>query len=185
MLVLILGVTCFFFLWSANPVHGVLSLVVVGLALAGILLGQGLEFPALLIVLVYVGAVTVLFIFVVMIVNLRATPVSYLTAEAPGVWALLVGLTGGVLGQTVELPRLFTFSPHLEGYLNLETLGYHLYATERVYFVFIVGLILFVAMVAAICLSLVGGENYRTQEFYSQIRRSNGVFTFVTKPLKK
>jgi hypothetical protein len=36
-------------------------------------------------------------------------------------------------------------------------------------------------MIAAICLSLVGGENYRTQEFYSQIRRSNAVFTLSTK----
>jgi NADH-quinone oxidoreductase subunit J len=185
MLTLILGVTCFFFLWSANPVHGVLSLVVVGLALAGTLLGQGLEFPALLIVLVYVGAVTVLFIFVVMMVNLRATPVSYLTAEAPGVWlllgAILVASTGGA--YTVA-PGVTWGLPHLEGYLNLETLGFHLYGTERVYFVFVVGLVLFVAMVAAICLSLVGGENYRTQEFYSQIRRSNSVYNLVSQSTK-
>lgn len=181
-LTLILGVTCFFFLWSANPVHGVLSLVVVGLALAGTLLGQGLEFPALLIVLVYVGAVTVLFIFVVMMVNLRATPVSYLTAEAPGVWlllgAILVASTGVTL--TTAAAQELGGLPQLEGYLNLETLGFHLYGTERVYFVFVVGLVLFVAMVAAICLSLVGGENYRTQEFYSQIRRSNSIFNLVT-----
>jgi hypothetical protein len=39
-----------------------------------------------------------------------------------------------------------------------------------------VGLVLFVAMVSAICLSLVTGENYRTQEFYSQIRKPNAVF---------
>lgn len=183
MLTFILGVTCFFFLWSANPVHGVLSLVVVGLTLAAGLLGQGLEFPALLIVLVYVGAVTVLFIFVVMMVNLRATPVSYLTAEAPGVWLVLAGLAGTGLTWGANPAGLFpSVLPHLEGYLNLETLGFHLYGTERVYFVFVVGLILFVAMVAAICLSLAGGENYRTQEFYSQIRRSNGVFTFVARP---
>ena len=187
MLTLILGVTCFFFLWSANPVHGVLSLVVVGLALAGTLLGGGLEFPALLIVLVYVGAVTVLFIFVVIMVNLRATPVSYLTAEAPGVWLVLVGITlGGVLTAAAGEPTpVDYFFPHLEGHLNLETLGFTLYGTERVYFVFVVGLVLFVAMVAAICLSLVGAENYRTQEVYSQIRRSNGVFTFVASSTSK
>lgn len=182
MLSLLLGVTCFFFLWSSNPVHGVLSLVLVGLALAGTLLGRGLEFPALLIVLVYVGAVTVLFIFVVIMVNLRATPASYVTAEAPVVWFLLVGL---LVWTTLAADKSFflnffslSFGYPGEGSLNLQTLGFYLYGTERVYFVFVVGLILFVAIVSAICLSLVGGENYRTQEFYSQIRRSNGVFNF-------
>lgn len=56
------------------------------------------------------------------------------------------------------------------------TLGWHLYGTERVVGVLTVGLVLFVAMVSAICLSLVTGENYRTQEFYSQIRKPNAVF---------
>jgi len=60
--------------------------------------------------------------------------------------------------------------------LNLGTLGWSLYGTERVTAVLLVGATLFVAMVAAICLSLVGGENYRTQEYYSQIRKSNAVF---------
>jgi len=188
MLSLLLGVTCFFFLWSSNPVHGVLSLVVVGLILAGTLLGQGLEFPALLIVLVYVGAVTVLFIFVVIMVNLRATPVSYITAEAPLVWTLLVGLLffSGVAVHKSHTTFTGLFEKNGfpgEGHLNLQTLGFYLYGTERVYFVFVVGLILFVAIVSAICLSLVGGENYRTQEFYSQIRRSNGVFNFNSSSL--
>ena len=174
--VLILG-TCFFFVWSSNPVHGVLTLVVVGLGFAGVLLGVGLEFSALIVVLVYVGAVTVLFIFVVIMVNLRATPASYLTAESYWVWAALAGTalattTNG--GPTVGYPLAVG-----AGELNLTTLGFLLYGTERLYAVFLVGLTLFIAMVAAICLSLVGGENYRTQEFYSQIRRSNAVFNFT------
>jgi len=61
----------------------------------------------------------------------------------------------------------------------LNTLGFLLYGTERAYGVFLVGGVLFVAMVAAICLSLVSGENYRTQEFYTQIRRPNGVFNLA------
>lgn len=162
-----------------------LTLVVVGLALAGLLLREALEFPALLIVLVYVGAVTVLFIFVVMMVNLRATPVSYLTAESYTVWGLLsFTLLGSFANLTgVAANPVVLAVPHLEAHLNLATLGFLLYGTERVYAVFLVGLVLFVAMIAAICLSLVGGENYRTQEFYSQIRRSNAVFTLSTKSL--
>lgn len=170
--------TCLLFVWSANPVHGVLSLVAVGLSFAGVLLGQSLEFGALLIVLVYVGAVTVLFIFVVMMVNLRATPESYLTAEAPWLWLAGVVLLGGSLRPGWIPPGVAYLAPPGEQEHNLSTLGVLLYSTERVYLVLVVGMILFVAMVAAICLSLVSGENYRTQEFYSQIRRSNSVWTF-------
>jgi hypothetical protein len=43
--------------------------------------------------------------------------------------------------------------------------------------------VLFVAMVAAICLSLVSAENYRTQEFYTQIRRNNSLFGFARVPV--
>jgi len=167
-------VTCLFFLWSTNPVHAVLSLVALGLGFSAVLLGQGLEFPALIVVLVYVGAVTVLFVFVVMMVNLRATPASYVTAESYAVW---LGLAGAALvGSTGSAGWYPTGGVHLHRGSNLETLGWYLYGTERILGVLTVGLVLFVAMVSAICLSLVTGENYRTQEFYSQIRKPNAVF---------
>lgn len=175
-LLFVVVLTCVLFLWSANPVHGVLTLVVVGCALATGLLIHGLEFTALLVLLVYVGAVTVLFVFVVMMVNLRATPAAYVTAEAATVWATLaIGLTVGVT-YTPGITTTFFGPTLLTGQLNLSTVGYLLYATENVAAVVVVGLILFIAMVSAICLSLVSGENYRTQEFYSQIRKSNAVF---------
>lgn len=166
--------TCFFFLWSTNPVHGVLSLVALGLGFSAVLLGQGLEFPALIVVLVYVGAVTVLFVFVVMMVNLRATPASYVTAESHVVWFALAGVI--LVGSGGSHDWYFSNGIHLHRGSNLETLGWYLYGTERIFGVLTVGLVLFVAMVSAICLSLVTGENYRTQEFYSQIRKPNAVF---------
>lgn len=172
MLTLLVTLTCALFLWSANPVHSVLTLVGVGLLFAAGLLRSGLEFSALIVLLVYVGAVTVLFVFVVMMVNLRATPESYITAEAPAVWVVLAGLVVRGWPSTVT----FTAGTQLTQQLNLSTLGYVLYATEAVTTVVVTGLILFIAMVSAICLSLVSGENYRTQEFYSQIRKSNAVF---------
>jgi len=161
-------------LWSANPVHGVLSLVVLGLSFAGVLLGEALEFTAVVVVLVYVGAVTVLFVFVVMMVNLRATPASYVTAESWVVWVALAG--AATLSVSSAPPGTPPVGIHLHGEANLATLGWLLYGTERVVSVLTVGLVLFVAMVSAICLSLVQGETYRTQEFYSQIRKPNAVF---------
>lgn len=169
-------VTCLFFLWSTNPVHAVLSLVALGLGFSALLLGEALEFAALIVVLVYVGAVTVLFVFVVMMVNLRATPASYVTAESYTVWAVLAGVafSGGHPGRHPAAAA--SAEVQLCWGSNLGTLGWHLYGTERVVGVMTVGLVLFVAMVSAICLSLVTGENYRTQEFYSQIRKPNAVF---------
>lgn len=179
---LLIGVSSVVFVAGANPVHGVLTLVVVGLSFAGVLLGEALEFPALIVVLVYVGAVTVLFIFVVMMVNLRGSPTSYVTAESTLLWGLLAGTlavaTSSVVTDGGSLVPSVGASP-LEQASNLAQLGFLLYGTERVYGVFLVGGVLFVAMVAAICLSLVGGENYRTQEFYTQIRRPNAVFTLT------
>jgi len=170
---LVVVLTCFFFVWSTNPVHGVLSLVALGLGFAAVLLGRGLEFPALIVVVVYVGAVTVLFVFVVMMVNLRATPASYVTAESVGLWAVAAAAaTAGSSTSAAVHPGGLV----LHRGSNLETLGWHLYGTERLFGVLTVGLILFVAMISAICLSLVTGENYRTQEFYSQIRKPNAVF---------
>lgn len=170
---LVVLLTCLFFVWSTNPVHGVLSLVALGLGFAAVLLGRGLEFPALIVVVVYVGAVTVLFVFVVMMVNLRATPASYVTAESVGLWGVAAA---AVVATAGDIPTGRPVAPALHRGANLETLGWHLYGTERLFGVLTVGLILFVAMVSAICLSLVTGENYRTQEFYSQIRKPNAVF---------
>ena len=174
---LVVGVSLVF-LWGSNPVHGVLTLVVVGLGFASLLLGEGLEFSALIVVLVYVGAVTVLFIFVVMMVNLRSTPSSYVTAEGYLLWVALAAVTLILPGGVRNLTPVGT---PVGGYHNLNTLGFLLYGTERTYGVFLVGGVLFVAMVAAICLSLVAGENYRTQEYYTQIRRPNGVFNLSTR----
>ena len=162
------------FLWGANPVHGVLSLVVVGLALAGGLLRGGLEFPALLVVLVYVGAVTVLFVFVVMMVNLRGSPASYVTPEG----VALVAALGGTLWVVHPADPAGPAPAGLPAgrAANLTALGGLLYGSERAWGVALVGGVLFVAMVAAICLSLAADENYRSQEFYTQIRRPNAVF---------
>lgn len=171
-------VVCLFFVWSTNPVHGVLTLVALGLAAAGALLGCGLEFAGLVVVLVYVGAVTVLFVFVVMMVNLRATPASYVTAESWPVWtATAAAAVAGTAGVTPGAPAgAVTPGVTLHSGTNLVTLGTHLYGTDRVVGLLTVGLVLFVAMISAIALSLVAAENYRTQEYYSQIRKPNAVF---------
>ena len=179
MYTLLLGVTLvsLVFAWSHNPVHGVLTLVGVGLGFAGGLLTHGMEFTAFIVVLVYVGAVTILFIFVVMMVNLRATLHSFVLVEAPAVW-LALGV--GLLLPWAAPTRSAVAAPvaSLDPPLHLVGVGNLLWGTDLVVVTTVVAGVLFVAMVAAICLSLVSAENYRTQEFYTQIRRNNSLFGF-------
>lgn len=166
------------FLWSHNPVHGVLTLVGTGLGFAAYLLNAGLEFTAFIVVLVYVGAVTVLFIFVVMMVNLRATSNSFVLVESIPVWLLLVFGLGLTSRWDFDLFRLAGPTVDVGNQTNLLDLGGLIWGTERVVLIFFVAAVLFIAMVAAICLSLVSSENYRTQDFYTQIRRTNALFGF-------
>lgn len=175
---LLLGVTLagLLFAWSSNPVHGVLTLVGVGLGFAGGLLTHGAEFTAFIVVLVYVGAVTILFIFVVMMVNLRATSNAYTLAEAPVVWLVLAGGLVPMGGPN----RVVGGGDHPD---NLTAVGTLLYTSDLVVVTTTTAGVLFVAMVAAICLSLVSAENYRTQEFYTQIRRNNSLFGFTRVPV--
>lgn len=173
------------FVVSTNPVHGVLTLVLVGLGLSSYLLGQGLEFTSFVVVLVYVGAVTVLFIFVVMMVNLRATQYSYILVDTPCLWAFLT--------LTLVVPTLSFYQKgsvfvlidtvsYLELQGNLFEVGNTIYGTDRVEATLYVAGVLFVAMIAAICLSFVESQNYRTQEYYTQIRRNSALFGFVHRP---
>lgn len=177
---LLLGVLAagLLFAWSSNPVHGVLTLVGVGLGFAGGLLTHGMQFTAFIVVLVYVGAVTILFIFVVMMVNLRATLHAYTLVEAPVVWLVLAGwIATPVVGPTRMTPPV---GDHPD---NLTAVGTLLYTSDLVVVTTVAAGVLFVAMVAAICLSLVSAENYRTQEFYTQIRRNNSLFGFARVPV--
>jgi len=173
------------FVVSTNPVHGVLTLVLVGLGLSSYLLGQGLEFISFVVILVYVGAVTVLFIFVVMMVNLRATQYSYVLVDTPYLWAILAVT---LLVPTLSFYRESQVSVLVNTRLslgltgNLAEVGSLIYGTDRVEATLYVAGVLFVAMVAAICLSFVESQNYRTQEYYTQIRRNNALFGFVHQP---
>lgn len=169
---------CPLFLVARNPVYSVLLLVITSFLLGGQLLASGLEFVAFVLFLVYVGAVAVLFLFVVMMVNLRASSSAFVTTDLHVWWVIMVA--GLLMGRptngpvTAEEP-IWVF--HLS--TNLSNLGSVLYLTERSCFVLLVGLILFVAMIASISLTLLSSESYRTQQIYAQVRRPSGTFSFV------
>ena len=163
---------------ARNPVHSVLFLILAFFNAAGLFVLLGAEFLAMILVIVYVGAVAVLFLFVVMMldidfVEMRQGFVRYLPVGALIGVVLLIELfivVGGAHalpdGRAVAEPiaRLGTAT-------NTEMLGRLLY-TKYVYLFQAAGLILFVAMVGAIVLTLRRREGVRRQSVRRQLRRT-------------
>jgi NADH-quinone oxidoreductase subunit J len=163
---------------SRNPVHSVLWLILAFLSSAGLFVLLGAEFVAMLLVIVYVGAVAVLFLFVVMMLDVDF-------AELRGELAKFVPLAGliGVI-LLMELALVFgvwqtadnaaalrdAVTPALTETQNTAALGQLLY-TKYIYLFQAAGLILLVAMIGAIVLTLRHREDIKRQDILSQIYR--------------
>ena len=161
---------------SRNPVHSVLWLILAFLSSAGLFVLLGAEFLAMLLIIVYVGAVAVLFLFVVMMLDvdfstLKAEMASYLPiAVLIGIVLVMqLGMAFGVwsYAETAVGAREVLVNPE---YHNTQALGLILY--DRYFILFqLSGLILLVAMIGAIVLTLRHRKNVKRQNILSQIYR--------------
>lgn len=165
-----------------NPVRAALFLVLTFIASAGIWLLMQAEFLAIALVLVYVGAVMVLFLFVVMMLDIniarlkegfiRYLPIGIGVATIFG--GMLIYLLYNVQHSTfvTKSRSLFPPAPKPAGYSNTEALGSVLY-TEYVYPFEIAAVILLVAIVAAIALTLRrrSTTKYQNPDLQVQVKR--------------
>ena len=166
---------------SRNPVHSVLWLILAFFNAAGLFVLMGAEFIAFILVIVYVGAVAVLFMFVVMMldinfVRLREGYLQYLPVGG------LIGLI--LLVELVLVAGTWTFSPQEQAMVaeaptpltvtNVEALG-DLFYTSYFYLFQAVGFILLVAMVSAITLTLRHRPDTRRQSIADQVTREQTV----------
>jgi NADH-quinone oxidoreductase subunit J len=169
---------------ARNPVHSVLFLILSFFSSAGLFVLIGAEFLAMILVVVYVGAVAVLFLFVVMMldidfVQLREGFLQYLPVGALVGLILLVELLL-VLGTATATPEAVASGalpiPPLAEVSNTEALGRVIY-TRYVYLFQAAGMLLLIAMVGAIVLTLRSREAVRRQSIRAQIsrRREDGV----------
>ncbi len=163
---------------SRNPVHSVLFLILAFFNAAGLFILAGAEFLALILVIVYVGAVAVLFLFVVMMldinfVELRQGALQYLPVGALVGIVLVVELIL-VFGAWVAAPEVAKSIaaplPPVANVTNTVALGQLLY-TRYVYVFQAAGLVLLVAMVGAIVLTLRARGDVRKQDINVQIAR--------------
>jgi NADH-quinone oxidoreductase subunit J len=161
-------------IFARNPVHSVLWLILAFFNAAGLMLLVGAEFIAMLLVIVYVGAVAVLFLFVVMMLDVDfASLRSGFTRNLP--FGLIVALV--LLAEIVVALMAYQSGPALAGreiatpqVPNIVALGQLLYT--RYLFAFeLAGLILLVAMVGAIVLTHRSRGDTRTPNSGKQLRR--------------
>ena len=164
---------------ARNPVHSVLFLILAFFNAAGLFLLAGAEFLAMILVIVYVGAVAVLFLFVVMmldinVVELREGFLQYLPTGAVVGIVLLVELMvmfgGWAFAPDVEA-LIQAPAPAAEQITNTEALGRLLYTTYA-YLFQASGLLLLVAMVGTILLTLRRREGVRKQVIARQLERT-------------
>ena len=173
---------------SKNPVHSVLFLILAFVNAAGLFILLGAEFLAMILVIVYVGAVLVLFLFVVMMLDvdfaeLRQGFLQYLPIGAfLGIMvltelALVVGTW--VIGPDVE-HAITSPIPPIARMLNAEALGRVLY-TQYVYFFQAAGVVLLVAMIGAIVLTLRHKPNVKRQNIAEQVARTKATAIDIVK----
>ena len=164
---------------ARNPVHSVLFLILVFFNAAGLFVLMGAEFLAMILVIVYVGAVAVLFLFVVMMLDvdfaeLREGFLQYLPFGALIGFILLIELLL-VLGAWVIAPEAASLmaspTPIPTDVTNTEAIGRVLY-TDYVYYFQASGMILLDAMIGAIELKLRHKEGVKRQVIAHQVART-------------
>jgi NADH-quinone oxidoreductase subunit J len=171
--------SAFMVISARNPVHSVLFLILAFFNAAGLFVLLGAEFLAMILVVVYVGAVAVLFLFVVMMLDvdfaeLRQGFLQYLPIGALIGLVLMVELIA-VLAGTIISPdaagTVVTPIPPVAEQSNIEAIGRLLY-TKYIYFFQTAGLVLLVAMVGAIVLTLRHKEGVKRQNVAAQVART-------------
>ncbi|MDX2224929.1 MAG: NADH-quinone oxidoreductase subunit J [Rhodospirillaceae bacterium] len=162
--------------FQRNPVHCVLWLILTFFNAAGLFVLLGAEFVAMILVVVYVGAVAVLFLFVVMMLDINTAMMregflKYLPIGAVIGLILLVELAvvfaGWAMAPQSEALRL---APAPDGVSNTEAIGNILY-TQYFYLFQASGLVLLVAMIGAIVLTLRRRPGVRKQDIDVQVKR--------------
>lgn len=171
---------------SRNPVHSVLFLILAFVNASGLFILMGAEFLAMLLIVVYVGAVAVLFLFVIMMLDvnfaeLREGFLNYLP------FGVLLGVI--LLAELLLVAGGWALNPNItksmgspipDNVTNTEALGLVLY-TKYIYFFQISGLILLVAMIGAIVLTLRHRPNVRRQDIPTQNARTKATAMDVVK----
>jgi NADH-quinone oxidoreductase subunit J len=178
--------SAFMVIAAKNPVHSVLYLILAFVNAAGLFVMMGAEFLAMILIVVYVGAVAVLFLFVVMMLDVDFAELKQGALQYLPIGMLLGGiflfeLLGVVFAWVIGpgIPQAIV-APIPTGISNTEALGLVLY-TKYIYFFQAAGMILLVAMIGAIVLTLQHKARVRRQSIAEQVARTPAMSIEVVK----
>ena len=162
---------------AKNPVHSVLWLILTFFSSAGLFVLLGAEFLAMLLVVVYVGAVAVLFLFVVMMLDVdfvrlregyaRYLPLAAIVAGILLAEMIMISLAVVSGGAAADAAGPVAATPDMS---NVEAIGRVLY-TDYVYIFQAAGIVLLIAMIGAIVLTLRHKPNIKRQKPHDQVTR--------------
>lgn len=173
-----------FVVTAKNPIHSILFLVFVFFNISGLLIMLGVEFLAILLLVVYVGAVSVLFLFVIMMLNvkiaqayenlLRYIPIGFFLSLSFLFECYLI-VDSGLVSSDMEgfqfLNNSVDWVSLVIANTNTVVIGTILYTYYSFFFI-LCGFILLISMVGAITLTLSRRGDVRRQEIYKQLQVS-------------
>ena len=167
---------------SRNPVHSVLFLILAFCSSSGLLILIEAEFMAMIFIVVYVGAIAVLFLFVVMMLNIKISEVIdeiYQYLPVGGLIGIIFLLEVFIIVDNDFVPLLSNgseasayvdWSTQIDNVTNLSSLGQVLYTHYAITFL-MAGIVLLVAMIGAIVLTMQIRTTVRRQHIFQQVSR--------------
>jgi len=167
---------------AKNPVHSVLFLILVFLNSAGLFMLLGVEFLAITFIIVYVGAIAILFLFVVMMLNIKLVELNENMLRYLPIGALIgliflfeifLVLENNLVTLNYAIDSNYlniNWDSKLTSFTNIELIGNILF-TNYAYLVLVASLILLVAMIGAIILTLYIQTNVKRQDVFKQTSR--------------
>jgi len=165
-------------IFSRNTVYSVFFLILVFVTISILFIMIGAEFLGMIMLIVYVGAVSVLFLFVVMMLNVNEQSIK-ISASKGLINNISVGTIVGIIillellvvvGGWKYKGEFISFSSNDSGLTNTHQLGNILY-TDYIHLFQISGMILLIAMIGAITLTFSKRENIKRQSYLKQIER--------------
>ena len=162
---------------SSNPIHSVFWLVIVFLYSAGFLIAMSFEFLALMIIIVYVGAIAILFLFVIMMLDIiqlrKITPINNIIPILFIIGVNILAEAWWLFQYDNSHHNYYKFKDWGVEIMNhITLLGVNLY-TEFAYPLLVISLLLLIAMIGAIVLTLELGSITRKQNLSFQHHRNN------------
>nr|WCH57662.1 NADH dehydrogenase subunit 6 [Hypnea sp.] len=183
-------ISSFMVITSSNAVHSVLFLILVFCNTSGLLLLLGSEFLSLMLIIVYVGAIAVLFLFVVMMLNIKVNFLKINKYSVIPIGLLTFFILFNLLSNSIIELDLINFQHKkikLTSWIlennnisNIITIGNVLYTSYSLLFL-VCGIILLVAMIGVIVLTMHQRKDVKKQKIEIQLARNPGnVVKFIT-----